>query len=1247
MANIEPERLKAILDAALRLDEPDRTAYLKAMWRGDPVLQATIEQLIEGSGPLENFLAETPAKMFGNTVEAEHRSASPAPLTHNEHFEIGRQIGAGGSAQVFEAFDKSLGIQVALKVLRDLHPDLLDGFKRGWRSVSTLSHPNLCRIYQFIYDEDADAWLLSMELIDGGPFDTYLRANPSRVRDGFFQLAQAIQALHVASICHGDVKPSNVLVTREGRVVALDFGLSNRLDRARGRELTPAALTPKYAAPELFKGGSFSIASDWYSVGVMLQDFVAAPKEAPEDLVELSRRMVSPNPSLRPGGDEIVQALAPSPIHVHPAHCNVLFVGREDETRQLQSALRDRVLGGCLEVVHISGASGIGKSAFAEHAVRRLAATTPDLRVFSGRCYEGESVPFKTIDEVVSGLASMIAALPANEARVLLPSRPHRLASLFPVFRRVLWKLDVPQTADNEPAELHESRRMASEAFCELISKIARRFPLAIFIDDVQWGDLDSARLLQEVIAAGPPMLLMFAYRTETTPANEGLELLRQGKFVSVTLDPLNLEESRTLACALMENPEDTAEIAREAGGNPFFLRQLAEHRKAGGSAALSRVIEARTASLTPLEQRSLEVLAIARAPLSLVVLRDAAELGEQVRFVQSGLDSCHLIRSLGTADEAVLSYHDRIAEVVGEIIPPGRRRDIHMRIALALESSGNPDTERIATHFHGAGAIEDACRLGRVAAERAFTALAFEQAASLYGKVLEWAALGNILLSAEVAKIQEARGHALVNCGRGLEATRAFQRAIPLTSPANATLLRLRSASELLRAGEIKEGLAATESLLREQGLPYPQTRNQAIALYLRERLRLSWNLFLFRFQTHPRPVRYDGSPLDVCWAAATGTSMVYPLLAEIYFAIYLRLALNRGDSGQLALALASHASRLAYVDDGHVLEARAMLARANRYAEVDGSPYVRALASAMSATIEGLNGNWRRCLEEATRSEAVFKSQCLGVAWEISTVSTYLFTSRTMLGEWAENSLRLFEFLQWARARGDRYAEVTISFVSASYTHHLAADRPDLAEREIHDHLDAWPRGEQFDIQQLYAFQSLVNLDLYRGNSRSAWDRVCVMWPKVQSSGLLRLTLLQTFLEDSRARAALALAQLVEGDERKRLTGIARRVSRLLFRSKARYAAGLAELLEAGIALIEGRSQEVAPHLRKAERSFERSEVIPWLAVTRLALSELLKGTEQEETLQAGLAWMKSQNIRRPECLTRMLFPLSSILR
>ena len=135
----------------------------------------------------------------------------------------------------------------------------------------------------------------------------------------------------------------------------------------------------------------------------------------------------------------------------------------------------------------------------------------------------------------------------------------------------------------------------------------------------------------------------------------------------------------------------------------------------------------------------------------------------------------------------------------------------------------------------------------------------------------------------------------------------------------------------------------------------------------------------------------------------------------------------------------------------------------------------------------------------------------------------------------------------------------------------------------------------------------------------------------------------MLEIFARSMRGRAALALAAISVADpsNRQRLLAVAKDQAQILRRSKARYALGLACLLEAGVATVRGDRQGACDFLRHAAVELEKNELIAWLAVARLGLARLVEGEAADQSFRAGMAWMQEQQIRRPECLARMLFP------
>ena len=257
---------------------------------------------------------------------------------------------------------------------------------------------------------------------------------------------------------HRDVKPSNVLVSRDGRVVLLDFGViaeagAPLIGADRGKLIG----TPAYMAPEQTSGANHpTAAADFYSVGVMLfealtgvrpfdgsPEFVLASKmlgEAPKvrsvvpstcpDLAALCDRLLSREPENRPSGPEILRLLgqsAPAAIEV-----GELLVGRDDALGKLGSAY-ERMAGGRAQTVFVTGESGIGKSFLVE---RFLAERADVATVLRGRCFERESVPYKALDDLVDEIAGSLRSRDSEEIARILPDDFIAAVRAFPVLGR-------------------------------------------------------------------------------------------------------------------------------------------------------------------------------------------------------------------------------------------------------------------------------------------------------------------------------------------------------------------------------------------------------------------------------------------------------------------------------------------------------------------------------------------------------------------------------------------------------------------------------------------------------------------------------------------------------------------------------------------------------------------------------------------------------------------------------------------
>ena len=295
-----------------------------------------------------------------------------------DRFRIRRRLGSGGMGVVYEAYDCETDKLVALKTLSRSEPALIARFKKEFRSLADVSHPNLVSLYEFM--SDGQHWFFTMELVQGTNFLEYVRPGylakriPSsklptilrmrddlsaeeheaetqelsggvstgaestldhlapflakspldcdRLSDALKQLALGLSALHETGKLHRDIKPSNVLVTREGRVVILDFGLVAEVEGRGLHQSVSLVGTPDYMSPEQCAQLPISDASDWYSVGVMLYQalFARLPFSGSFFQVMMAKQKKDPAALSKPAADipEELQDLCRELLHRDP-----------------------------------------------------------------------------------------------------------------------------------------------------------------------------------------------------------------------------------------------------------------------------------------------------------------------------------------------------------------------------------------------------------------------------------------------------------------------------------------------------------------------------------------------------------------------------------------------------------------------------------------------------------------------------------------------------------------------------------------------------------------------------------------------------------------------------------------------------------------------------------------------------------------------------------------------------------------
>jgi serine/threonine protein kinase/tetratricopeptide (TPR) repeat protein len=1218
-------------------------------------------------------------------------------------YEILGELGRGGMGVVYRAYARKRGELVALKTMPWLDSSSLHRFKREFRALADLAHPNLVTLHELV--SDGRNWFFTMELVEGADFLTYVRGDcgGSSCRDpwpglsstelvmlriALGQLAEGVSALHEAGKLHRDIKPSNVLVTGQGRVVLLDFGLVAELERTGLHQSTePHVLgTLAFIAPEQASGHPVSPAADWYSVGVMLYQaltgrlpFQGSPlailaakqgpepppphalvPEVPDDLDQLCIDLLRKDPELRPCGRDVLQRLgsfshgsmAPVPPRL-PSSRRSPLVGRQRHLDSLRDAFAAMVRGRAV-VVHVHGRSGQGKTSLVECFIDELI-ERKEAVVLAGRCYERESVPYKALDSLIDALVRYLRRLPSQEAQVLLPRDVLSLSRLFPVLQSV-GAVSAIAPRSFEVPDPQQMRRRAFTALRDLLARLGDRRPLVLFIDDLHWGDVDSAALLSELLRPpDPPVLLLVGcYRSEDAKTSPFLrEFLGSQRGVDCPLDrrelaveALTQEEAESLAIELLEPADPVAkahseDIARESGGNPFFVSELVRHIRtdtrlaeqfaASGEITLEGVLWTRIQHLTVEARRLLEVVAVSGRPLGQSDAFRAAELDSEGWKALKALRSGRLIRMTTAGERSLIdTYHDRIRETVLAHLQASALESHYRLLARVLEESGCADAEILAVHFRGANLLDLAGQYYARAAEQAASALAFERAAELYGIALELRPADE-----EDRRLRSARGDALANSGRGLEAAREYLAASVGAGSREELELKRRAAMQLLISGHVDEGLAALGNVLRPFGMTMPGTPGRALASLLLRRALLRIRGLGFRLRDVSQVSAQDLTRIDLCWTAV-GLLFVDPIRGASFQTLGLLLALRAGEPYRIARAVAMEASFLSIEGGPSRRRVSHLLRVAEPLADSVTNPHAKAMTAFARVGATFLLGEWKSARQWCERTEEMLLSRCTGVAWELATVRYSALWTLMHLGELKEMRRRLPSLIGEARERGDLLVAVNIHIYMSLIS--LADHDPAEAERALADAMTKWP-GKGFHTQHAIALRARVQILLYQGEIAAAGELVATAWPLLKGSMLFRMQITRIQWLEFRARCALAAA--VDSRNPAPLVRSAERDARLLDREKRPWASAYALFIRAGIAVRRGDALRAEELLTKAAASFEAVDMNLNTAVTRRRLGELIGGDSGRSLIEEADQWMVMQQIKNPARWAAMYAP------
>jgi serine/threonine protein kinase len=1148
-----------------------------------------------------------------------------------------------------------------------------------------------------------------------------------RLRQTLKQLALGLTELHSRGMLHRDIKPANVMVTEDGRVVLLDFGLVAELnasqfvaEKSAGDSTVDAYQTVErgisgtaaYMAPEQGEGKLLTPAGDWYAVGTMLyqallgaipfrgqlhqilqQKASADPDEpisinsrVPQDLNDLCMGLLHRDPTKRFSGQEILQlygidATGTEKSEDFDAHTTP-FVGREKQLAVLHSAFAFAKHSGTV-VVEAHGASGMGKSTLIEQFTRSLK-DEEDAIVIQGRCYEQESVPYKAIDGLIDELNRHLLSLPERKQARLIPRQIGRLARLFPVLKRVnaIAKQSIGPDEHVDPRQLRNS---AIAALGRMIEAISLTKTVVLTIDDMQWGDVDSAILVNKLLQLpfGYRLLLIIGYRSEYITTSPCLKLLRNAKWATADVSvigstiadigtlslsggdghrteelsfertpieridlpvlPLNADSVRELVQWMVPKNQIVSDdvmtqIFKESRGNPFFVLELASHVQTGrdftsnnNRLILDEVVWDRVNELPNAARQFLEVISVAGQPIPLGQAFRASGLNalepRDLRVLHAG----RLIRSTGSdIDDEVATFHDRIRETVVNHLSPEVLKQHHLSLANVLSVEPVGDLEMVAKSFHLADEFAQACEFYIRAADAASDALAFQRAAELYRHSIE-------LLphtssdSAEQSNrglfiLQRKLAKSLARAGLGTQAAEEYQIAARLTKGRERLELEALAAFHYATGGRIEEGRELLNRAMATVGLKLAKSPLKCMLGLLKERLML-WMTGIGFQETAKSDVDADLLlKIDIAWRSSRALTLIDALSGFYMQSRMLRMALKAGEIERVVAALAWEGtclstSRFRF----EVKRGKRLVAEAKRLANAADTPYCLGMASLGEGAMSVCTGRFAQARTACSLADEYFREGCTGVTWERDSSQMFHIWSLLFLGEFTELTAYSEAAVFDARERGDVYAAATNAVFSLA-TARLACGDPEGAQAGMDENMANWP-STSYHIQHLLQSMSRSMIGIYQDQPQYTWVKLDRDYKELKRSMLLQVQLLEIDYFSFKGRAALASLFLTPDNHEYRRS--AKKCARRLEKTKLEWAMAQGHGIRAGLAAIDGEMDKCEQKLRLAMSGYENNDLQAFAASSKIRLGNLIQGDEGKQLKRDGRQFLTTQQV------------------
>ncbi len=723
-----------------------------------------------------------------------------------------RVIGRGGMGAVYLAEHQQTHREVALKVLPPEYaamPDRVARFLREGMAGARLRHKNIVETYEV--GEDNGAYFIALEYIQGESLRERMDRGALDLRtslDIALQVSEALAHAHAHHIVHRDLKPSNIMLTADGTAKVMDFGLAKVADASAVTMAGVLMGTAAYISPEQARGDATDGRSDLYSLGVMLYEMISGqlPFSA-ESTASLIFKHINEQPTpvrrLAPEVLPAVDGLVWRLLHKQPeqrfqsavelasairlcmealdkgtvlpatlfdptlpsdetlATSQIPLVGREREMTLLRQALdRARQSKGGLSL--ISGEAGLGKTRLVVETQRE--AQSAGFLCLTGHClYQEDPNPYLPFVEILqSYLDTRETMVGTPEADDIITHLITRLSNFLP------YAANAGTPIAQDALGWADAQTALFETIRQVLTALAQKQPLLLFVDDLQWASVATLRLLHYLARniQAAPILLIGTYREEDVQEEAGAEphplqevmrrMSRERLFERITLSPLSREQTDALVKHVLPGaPEDADFLARvyaETEGNPFFileaLRMWQEEGQLVYTEAGWRLIGKPEEMRVPQRVHDVIVRRLQRLDeTSREILDVAAVTGRRftVETISAALalPKVELLRRLGRLEKnhQLIAFesgtytftHHLIRDVLYDELAEPLRVEYHLIIAKRLEELFAGRLEEVAYdlahHFYQGADYRTGLRYAQMATERAERQWALEEA--------------------------------------------------------------------------------------------------------------------------------------------------------------------------------------------------------------------------------------------------------------------------------------------------------------------------------------------------------------------------------------------------------------------------------------------------------------------------------------------------------------------------------------